>query len=114
VKEAVILSVAYALAAEYEIGHHEMRARRVGFDESQLQALRAGIDPTGSLPEVMAVAARMAREVVLPGDDGAKLVEDSRRTLGDRATVDLVVTASYYGMLAAIERLFNITLDDDH
>jgi 4-carboxymuconolactone decarboxylase len=114
VREALILSVAGALGAEYERHHHERIARRAGLDDAQIAALREGHLAAPPLTEQMVLAARLARDVVLPGTvEADELVAESRAMFGDATTVELVITAGYYGMLAGVQRVLDITVDDD-
>ncbi|HEV7679594.1 MAG TPA: carboxymuconolactone decarboxylase family protein [Candidatus Dormibacteraeota bacterium] len=113
VREALILAVAGLLGAEYERLHHEPIARRAGLDAEQIVALRNGHLTAPALTEEMALAAQLAHEVVRPGVEAERLVAECRARFGDATTVDLVLTASYYGMIAAVQRVFHITVDDD-
>jgi 4-carboxymuconolactone decarboxylase len=113
VREALILSVAGTLGAEYERIHHERIGRRAGLDDAQMAALRSGRLEAPPLSAAMTLAARLAREVVLPGGEEERLVAESRAMFGDPTTVELVITAGYYGMLAGVQRVLDITVDDD-
>jgi 4-carboxymuconolactone decarboxylase len=113
VREAAILSVAHALGADYERIHHEPLARRAGLDDAQLEALAAGNLAAPSLSPQVALAARVARHVAAGGGDDAPVIADSRALFGDAATVELVITAGYYTMLAAAQRVLGVTVVDD-
>jgi 4-carboxymuconolactone decarboxylase len=112
-REASILAVAHALGADYERTHHEAIARRIGLDDTQLAALRDGVLTAPPLEESVALAARLAREVAVSGGEAAQLVAESRAALGDASTVELVITAAYYAMLADIQRVLGISVDQD-
>jgi 4-carboxymuconolactone decarboxylase len=111
-REAVILTVADRLGADYEWQHHLKHAHAAGLTADDISMLCVGELPS-SVHERFALAVHLAREVAVPGRDPAELVQQSRTILGDAMTVDVVVTAAYYGMLAAIQRIFNISVEDD-
>jgi alkylhydroperoxidase family enzyme len=113
VREALILSIAGALGAEYERIHHEPIARRAGLDDAQIAALRNGHLNAPPLTEDMALAARLAHEIAHPGVEAERLVAECRARFGDATTVELVITAGYYGMIAGVQRVLHITVDDD-
>lgn len=113
VRETAILSVAGALGAEYERAHHEPLARRSGVGEEQLRALRQGRLDGPPLAPLPSLAARMSREVAMAGGDTNRLMAECRATFGDGGTVELLVLAGYYSMLAAIQRVIGITVEDD-
>lgn len=113
VRETAILAVATALGAEYERSHHEPLARAAGLGDGALDALRAGRSDAPPLSPAQALAARMGREVAVGGGDAGALFAACRAQFGDAATVDLLVTAAYYGMIAALQRVLDITVADD-
>jgi 4-carboxymuconolactone decarboxylase len=113
VREAAILAVAAALGAEYERSHHEPLARWAGLGDAALDALRGGRNDAPPLSAAQSMAAQMGREVALGGGDTEEIFDACRARLGDAATVDLVVTAAYYGMIAALQRVLDITVADD-
>lgn len=105
VREAVILRVAVVRRSAFEWRSHVDAARRAGAGDTLLNALREHA-PEG--PAGVALAVRMADDLLAGRPVSPALVDESIAVLGEEGAVELVVLVGYYDMLAALMRTFAV------
>ena len=110
VRETAILSVARELSSQYEWAHHEPIARRVGVRAEVIEAIESGRAPMG-LPAKEGVFAQAAKELALQGTMTERTFQAVLHLLGPQQTVDFVVLAGYYAMLAGALSALGVELE---
>lgn len=105
--EVVILRAGYRLGSAYEWGHHVVRARKLGFDDARISALRG--QPDGLDGRIVRAVDALIDTHRLPADLDADLAGE----LGRLAVMDLIATVGFYGVLGAILLSYDTPLDDD-
>ena len=108
--EVVILRTGLRLGSDYEWAHHVSRARRLGFDDSRIAALKGHAE---AMAPDDALLARAVDELL----EGACLTSDTQEALleglGPEATLDVMATVGFYSVLAFVVKSFDPPLDDD-
>ncbi|MEV0163592.1 carboxymuconolactone decarboxylase family protein [Nonomuraea fuscirosea] len=102
-RELAILVVAGHQDSAFEQAAHEPIARRLGFTEEQVRALRDGSPLTLPDPGEAAVLA-VARALVTKGD----LDDGEYAALGERELFELTTLVGYYTTLALQLRVFRV------
>lgn len=104
-QEIVILRVARLCRCEYEWERHVPLARRAGLTKEQIAALWDD-EPaaSGCFDATELAALSMTEEATLQVEASAEAVDAVRRALGEQATVELLVLAGFYGMVARMLR----------
>jgi 4-carboxymuconolactone decarboxylase len=97
-REIVILRVGWNCAAEYEFGHHVLRARAAGLEDDELVVL-AGGDPKGWSEEDRALVA-MADELCADDCVSEETWSALARRWAPAQLVELLVIAGFYRMIA--------------
>ncbi|MBC7152194.1 MAG: carboxymuconolactone decarboxylase family protein [Rhizobium sp.] len=105
--EVVILRTAHRFGSAYEWAHHVSRARKLGFSDARILALRG-------LPEgedgliVRAVDALLDDRKLAP-----KLEADLASAIGREDVLDLIATVGFYSVLGYILMTYDTPLDTD-
>lgn len=105
--EVVILRTAHRLGSAYEWGQHVSRARKLGFSDERISALRG-------LPEgedgliVRAVDALLDVRKLSP-----QLEADLAQVIGRKAVIDLIATVGFYSVLGYLLMTYDTPLDAD-
>ncbi|MGI8879017.1 MAG: carboxymuconolactone decarboxylase family protein [Jatrophihabitans sp.] len=107
--EAVILSVAVHWRADYEWYAHAAVARAV-LSEEDIALIGRGELPAD---EAIAVAVRLAREVMAGRRAGDEVYDAVAAHLGAQGTAELVMFVGYYSMLAMLIITFDTPIPDD-
>jgi 4-carboxymuconolactone decarboxylase len=110
-REAVILTIAAEVSCLYEWTHHYPIALKAGCSPELLADIEAS--RTGDEAPPLGPALRLARALVEPTPPAIELVREVQGHLGDRGLVDLVVTATYYGMVGRAMNALRVPLEDD-
>lgn len=105
--EVVILRTAHRFGSDYEWGQHVSRARKLGFSDERIQALRG-------LPE--GEDGLIARAVDALLDDrnlSPQLEADLVTAIGRDAVLDLMATVGFYSVLGYLLMTYDTPLDAD-
>lgn len=105
--EVVILRVAYRFGSAYEWAHHVTRARKLGFSDDRIRALRDR--PEGEDGLIARAVDALVDAKRLPPD----LEADLARTIGREAVLDLIATVGFYSVLGYMLMSYNTPIDDD-
>ena len=108
--ELVILRVAHLTSCEYEFEHHVRLGRRAGLGEADFTRVREGPEADGWSERdrvLLATVDSLHRDRNL--DDGAWA--ELRRHLGERETIELLLLAGHYEMLATTLNTLRIEPD---
>ncbi len=108
--ELVILRVAHLRSCRYEFDHHVRLGRRAGVTAEDLERLLEGPDAEGWSPReraILAVVDGLQRDRNLDEETWAAL----RRHLDERETVELLMLAGHYDMLATFINTIGIEPD---
>ncbi|WP_373356252.1 carboxymuconolactone decarboxylase family protein [Pseudoroseicyclus sp. CXY001] len=103
--EVVILRTAYRFGSDYEWAHHVSRARKLGFSDERIRALRAMPDGEDGL---------IARAVDALLDDrrlSAELDAELVAALGRPAVFDLIATVGFYSVLGYLLMSYETPID---
>jgi alkylhydroperoxidase family enzyme len=108
-RETVILRVAHLSNSAYELYHHIPVGRTAGLTESQL----AGIANSnyGTLPPLLAAAARFTDEVVTKLSPSDETLSNLRNLSSDQTVVNLVLTIGCYMSIARLIAVTGIAPD---
>ena len=111
VREIITLTTARVLKCQYVWTHHVDSARQTGVREEVVEAIKEGGQPR-RLPPKESVFIQFTRELL---ED--KRVRDAtysavEHLLGQRGTVDVIVTIGYYAMLCLAVNALEIDLED--
>lgn len=104
-REAAVLAVAAHLGSAFEWDAHELAARRLGFGDDVLDALRAGKTPEG-LPEQAVHAVRLVAGMLRTGTLDDAQYAQAVAALGADVLAELVWLTGYYAMLALALNVF--------
>lgn len=105
--EVVILRTAHRFASEYEWAHHVSRARKLGFSDARIAALRGMPDGEDGLI-ALAVDALM-EERCLP----RALEVDLAAAIGRKGVFDLIATVGFYSVLGYLLMTYDTPVDDN-
>ena len=106
-REAAILSVAVFWKSQYEWWAHVRIARKEGLDETVINAILTGEEPTETELGVQAVTA-FARETLNDKRVTDATFADAMARLGERGIVDLTTLLGYYCMVSASLNVFQV------
>jgi alkylhydroperoxidase family enzyme len=112
-RELLIIRIAQALGAEYEYVHHVHMAEDEGITADQVNALPNWhasnlFDPSDRL------ILTLADELALGTGAAATTMQSLIRAYGEKETVELVVTGSFYCGVARVINSFQVDLEDGH
>ena len=108
--EVAILRTAHRLGAEYEWAHHVHRARRTGFTDARITALRGPVEAISDTDRPVAEAVdALTAEARLPEELRDRLLE----SLGKEAVLDLMATVGFYSTLAFVVKSFGTPVEAD-
>jgi len=103
--ELVILRVAQLTGSDYEWCRHRGIAARVGVPDAQVEALARWREaPAELFGAAERAALALTEEATLQVEAGEQRVAAVCELLGERATLELVVLAGFYGMVSRILR----------
>ena len=105
--EVVILRAGYRLGSDYEWSQHVDRARKLGFPDDRIEAVRRGAEGL-DLKLVEAVDA-LLDDHRLGSEQEAELAE----LVGREAVFDLIATVGFYSVLGYLLLTYETPLDDD-
>ena len=108
-REVAILCVAVHWRAQYEWWAHVRIARKEGLDETVINAILTGEEPTETELGVQAVTA-FARETLDDKRVTDATFADAMARLGERGVVDLTTLLGYYCMVSASLNVFQVPL----
>jgi AhpD family alkylhydroperoxidase len=97
--ELVILRVAHLRSCDYELDQHRRLARRAGLNDEEIERALAGPDADGWTDRQRALL-RAVDELHHDRDISDASWADLRRHLDDRGSIELVLLAGHYEMLA--------------
>jgi len=106
-REVAILCVAVHWRAQYEWWAHVRIARKEGLDETVINAILTGEEPTETELGVQAVTA-FARETLDDKRVTDATFADAMARLGERGVVDLTTLLGYYCMVSASLNVFQV------
>jgi len=99
-RELIILATADELGQEYELVQHTEIARRVGVPQHKIDAVATR--SLAALDESERSAVEYAREVARSREVSDAAFESLRSHFSDQSIIDIVVTAAWYHLCAAI------------
>lgn len=111
VREIVTLTVARHWRSDFEWWAHDLIARRVGFTEAELAALKDGREIDFE-DRAERTAHRFCRSVLDTGDAPDDLYAEAVADFGESGVCDLVVLIGYYGLIAQMMRVFRVGAPD--
>jgi alkylhydroperoxidase family enzyme len=104
--EVVILRVAHRFGSEYEWAHHVSRARKLGFSDQRILALKGIPDDEDAL--IVEAVDCLLDERRLPPALEAKLAA----MIGREAVLDLIATVGFYSVLGYMLMSYETPIDD--
>ena len=107
-RELAILRVAHLTGAGYEWHQHEIIGRAVGLTDADLDLVREGASPDEYESLLLAATDEMTADVRLTD---ATLTE-LQRVLGERRTVELILTVAHYNAVARILESARVPLEE--
>jgi 4-carboxymuconolactone decarboxylase len=108
-REVAILVVAHAWAAEFEIAVHTLVARSVGVPDALLERIGVGMNAGVDLTDPLEVTHRVAAELVHDHHVTPATMQKALAVLGERAVVEVVMNAGFYGLVSATLNAFPAT-----
>lgn len=105
--EVVILRTAHRFGSAYEWGHHVSRARKLGFSDERISALR-GL-PVGEDGLIVRAVDGLLDDRKLSPD----LEADLASAVGHEGVLDLIATVGFYSVLGYILMTYDTPLDAD-
>lgn len=105
--EVVILRTGVRLGSAYEWAHHVSRARKLGFSEDRIRAIKATPFAEDALL-VQAVDAIFDHHK-LPSDVEHRL----RANIGIEGVLDLIATVGFYSVLGSILMTYDVPIDQN-
>lgn len=108
--EVVILRAGMHLQSDYEWLHHVDRARKQGFSDARILAMRGSVENMERKDALLCCAVdALFDEARIP----EQLLSDLIDTFGKHAVFDLMATVGFYSTLGFILNTFDTPLDDD-
>lgn len=111
VRQVVILTVAAAWRAQYEIYAHIAVARTAGVDEAIITAVCAGQEPPNASPAI-AAAWRLTSELVDTKAVSAPIYDAAKSIFGDHGIVDMLHLIGIYLAGAALMNALEVPAPD--
>lgn len=111
VREIVTLTVARHWRSDFEWWAHDRIARRVGFSDAELAALKDGREIDFD-DRAERTAHRFCLSVLETGDAPDDLYAEAVADFGESGVCDLVVLIGYYGLIAQMMRVFRVVTPD--
>jgi 4-carboxymuconolactone decarboxylase len=111
-RELAILRVAHLTGAEYEWVQHVAIGVAVGVTDEQVAALERGDTKAGCFDERERLVLRVTTEVIEERGTSEATLAAARDAFSPREVVELIVTAGYYQLLAALMNSVDIDLDE--
>jgi AhpD family alkylhydroperoxidase len=108
--ELVILRVAHLRACEYEWHHHVKLGRRAGIGKAELDRVQAGPGAEGWTPREQAILAAVD-ELHATQDLSDATWDALRAHLDERESIELVMLAAHYEMLATAIGVLRLETD---
>ncbi|MFV0409667.1 MAG: carboxymuconolactone decarboxylase family protein [Paracoccus sp. (in: a-proteobacteria)] len=105
--EVVILRVGYRMGAEYEWAHHVHRARKLGFSDARIAALKAM--PEGEDGLIASAVDALIDQGRIPAQIETALAD----LLGRKAVIDLMATVGFYSVLGYLLMTYDTPIDED-
>lgn len=105
--EVVILRAGYRLGSHYEWAQHVNRARKLGFSDARIDAVRNGAKGL-DLQLVQAVDSLLDNHML-----GRQQEAELASALGREAVFDLVATVGFYSVLGYLLMTYDTPLDDN-
>jgi 4-carboxymuconolactone decarboxylase len=93
------------MGSAYEWAHHVSRARKLGFSDARIAALRAS--PEGEDATIAAAVDALFDQRRLPADIEAELTD----LMGRHAVIDLIATVGFYSVLGHLLMTYDTPLD---
>lgn len=111
-RELIILRTGYLMGSPYEVGQHTGVAEKVGISAEQL----ATLSPTGDLTEagfedIEIAVLLLTTELLVTKRVNSDLFERVRGTLGDEATVEVLMVIGRWAGLALMLNALDVDLD---
>lgn len=103
--EVVILRTAHRMGSAYEWAHHVSRARKLGFDDARIAAMRGM--PIGEDGLIARGVDALMDHRRLP----APLEAELATALGRAAVIDLIATVGFYSVLGYLLMTYDTPLD---
>lgn len=110
--ELVILRTAQLTGSDYEWGRHRKLAARVGVPDEQVGSLAAWRKATGVFDARERSALALTDELVTGVEAQASTLAAVREHFDERETVELVLLAGFYAMMARFLRTLAVDLED--
>ncbi|MET3777700.1 alkylhydroperoxidase family enzyme [Rhizobium alvei] len=104
--EVVILRVAHRFGSEYEWAHHVSRARKLGFSDQRILALKS--TPDGEDAPIAEAVDSLLDQRRLPPALEAELAA----MIGREAVLDLIATVGFYSVLGYMLMSYDTPIDD--
>jgi 4-carboxymuconolactone decarboxylase len=109
--EIAIITTGAHWKAEFEWWAHARMAKEFGVSDEAIAAIAIGEEPP-FLAEDERLVYSAAQQLSRSGCCEPATVERCRRTLGDSATVELVILCGYYTLVSYVLNTFNVPLPD--
>jgi len=103
--EVVILRTAYRFNSDYEWAHHVSRARKLGFSEARIAALRSM--PEGEDGLIALAVDALLEERCLPKE----LEQALAAAIGRKGVFDLIATVGFYSVLGYLLMTYDTPID---
>lgn len=106
--ELAILRVALLTASDYEWCRHRELARRAGVGDAQVAALATWAEPDSPFDPIERAVLTLVDETTIEVEASEQAVAAVRGALGERATLELIVLAGFYGMVSRLLRSLDV------
>ena len=103
--EVAILRTAHRLGSRYEWDHHVVRARKLGFSDARISAIRAM--PTGEDGLIVRAVDSLVDRRHLDPDQESALAN----AIGRAAVFDLIATVGFYSVLGGLLMTYRTPVD---
>lgn len=104
--EVVILRTAHRFGSDYEWAHHVSRARKLGFSDQRISAIRSL--PSGEDGLIVNAVDALLDSHALPSSLEAEL----SKAMGRAAVFDLIATVGFYSVLGYLLKTYETPIDD--